>query len=138
VFCSTAVARDQIFSEPRKEFSRKVRTLTGNYQLFKLAPWMLTPANPILFRFLSHKVLRLAVPLLLVLLVIAAACAPGTFYKLALVAQLVFYGLAALGWLRPPARRFRLVAIAETFTMLNVAAAFALFNFATGRRKVWV
>jgi cellulose synthase/poly-beta-1,6-N-acetylglucosamine synthase-like glycosyltransferase len=138
VFCSTAVARDQVFSESRKEFSRKVRTLTGNYQLFKLAPWLLTARNPILFRFLSHKVLRLAVPLLLVLLVISAACAAGSFYKLALVAQLIFYGLAALGWLSPPARRFRLVAIAETFTMLNVAAAFALYNFATGRRKVWV
>lgn len=138
VFCSSAIAHDRIFVEPRKEFRRKVRTLTGNYQLFKLAPWLLTPRNPILFRFLSHKVLRLAVPILLIVLVVAAACAPGAFYKIALVAQLLFYGLAALGWLSPPARRFRLVAIAETFTMLNVAAIFALYNFATGRRKVWV
>lgn len=138
VFCSTAIARDQIFVEPRKEFSRKVRTLTGNYQLFKLEPWLLTRKNPILFRFLSHKILRLAVPLLLVVLVISSAAVPGGFYEAALVVQLVFYGLAALGWLIPPARRFRLVAIAETFTMLNVAAMFALFNFATGRSKVWV
>lgn len=138
VFSSTAIARDKVFSESRKEFSRKVRTLTGNYQLFRLAPWLLTPSNPILFRFLSHKVLRLAVPLLLLLLIVSAACANGAFYKAALGGQLIFYGLAALGWLSPPARKFRPVAVAETFTMLNVAAIFALYNFVTGRSNVWV
>ena len=138
VFCSTAVAHDRIFPEPGKEFSRRVRTLTGNYQLFKIAPWLLTPVNPILFRFISHKVLRLAVPLLLAVLLVSAALAPGAFYKAALGVQLIFYGLAALGWLSPPTRKFRLVATAETFTMLNVAAIFAFYNFATGREKVWV
>ena len=50
-----------------KEFARKVsRTLTGNYQLLRLAPWLISPANPLLFRFISHKLLRLLVPLLLV------------------------------------------------------------------------
>lgn len=138
VFCSTAIARDRIFPEPGKEFKRRVRTLTGNYQLFKIAPWLLTPSNPIFFRFVSHKVLRLVVPLLLVLLLISSACAHGAFYKAAFAAQLLFYGLAALGWLSPPTRRFRLVATAETFTMLNIAAVFAFYNFATGRKRVWV
>lgn len=138
IFQPEARARDRIFNEPGKEFARKVRTLTGNYQLLQLAPWLITPSNPLLFRFVSHKLMRLASPLFLVLLIVSAACARGAFYKGALVAELLFYGLAALGWLSPPARKFRLVAIAETFTMLNVAAVFALYNFATGRRKVWV
>ncbi len=47
VFQPSAIARDQIFSENGKEFSRKVRTLTGNYQLLRLAPWMLSPSNPL-------------------------------------------------------------------------------------------
>ena len=37
-----------------KEFHRKVRTLAGNFQLFQLAPWTLTPRNPVLFQLVSH------------------------------------------------------------------------------------
>src|SRR5207247_9241227 len=36
-----------------REFARKVRTLSGNYQLLQLAPWMLTSANPVRFEFVS-------------------------------------------------------------------------------------
>ncbi|MCL2659600.1 MAG: glycosyltransferase family 2 protein, partial [Acidobacteriaceae bacterium] len=51
IFQSAAIARDQLFQEKGKEFSRKVRTLTGNYQLLRLSPWILSQANPLLFRF---------------------------------------------------------------------------------------
>jgi len=44
------------------EFHRKVRTLAGNFQLFQLAPWTLTPQNRVLFQLLSHKAARLVVP----------------------------------------------------------------------------
>ena len=71
VFQPSAIARDRLFNEKGKEFSRKVRTLTGNYQLLRLAPWLLSPSNPLLFRFISHKLLRLLVP------VSAAADADG-------------------------------------------------------------
>ncbi len=138
VFQPTAVARDRIFSEPRKEFSRKVRTLTGNYQLVRLAPWLLSPANPLLFRFISHKLLRLVVPLLLVLMLVSSATVGGLFYKTVFGLQLVFYIAAAVGTLIPSMKRFRPVAIANTFVMLNVAAAFAFHNFVAGREKVWV
>ena len=138
IFQPAAMAHDRIFNEPGKEFARKVRTLTGNYQLLQLAPWLITASNPLFFRFVSHKLMRLALPVFLLVLIVSAACAQGEFYRVALVGQLLFYGLAALGWLSPPARKFRPVAIAETFTMLNVAALVALYDFATGRRKVWI
>ncbi len=54
LFCEAAIARDRIFRQRGKEFGRKVRTLTGNYQLLRLAPWLLTAGNPLLFRFISH------------------------------------------------------------------------------------
>lgn len=138
LFQPKAVARDRIFSKPGKEFGRKVRTLTGNYQLIMLAPWLLSPKNPLLFRLISHKLLRLTIPLLLLLLLVSSAAVHGTLYRAALMAQLVFYGLAAIGWWRPSARRFRPVAVAETFTMLNLAAAMAFYNFVAGRKDVWV
>ena len=138
IFQPTAIARDRIFHQPGKEFARKVRTLTGNYQLLQVAPWLLSRRNPLLFRFISHKLLRLAVPFLLVLALVSAALAHGVFYKVCFAAQMLFYALAALGWLGPFSRRFRPVAIAQTFTMLNVAAALAFVNFAVGRKRVWV
>ena len=136
LFHSGAIARDRIFPDPGKEFSRKVRTLTGNYQLLRLAPWLLTLSNPLLLRLISHKLLRLAVPLLLVLLLIASAAAQGSFYCAALVLQVMFYAAALLGTVAPAARRQRFIAIAYTFTMLNVAAAAAFYNF-LGRRARW-
>jgi cellulose synthase/poly-beta-1,6-N-acetylglucosamine synthase-like glycosyltransferase len=138
IFQPLAIARDQLFNEKGREFSRKVRTLTGNYQLLRLAPWLLSPANPLLFRFVSHKLLRLLVPLLLILMLVASAMSIGPFFKAVFWLQTLFYILATLGTLSPSTRRFKPVAIANTFVMLNAAAALAFYNFVTGRNRVWV
>src|ERR1700733_8210623 len=82
VFQPTAIARDRLFSEKGKEFSRKVRTLTGNYQLLLLAPWLISPKNPLLFRFFSHKVLRLLVPMLMVAMLAACLVTGGQLYHI--------------------------------------------------------
>jgi biofilm PGA synthesis N-glycosyltransferase PgaC len=138
VFQPSAVARDRVFSEKGKEFSRKVRTLTGNYQLLRLCPWLLTRENPILFRFISHKLLRLVVPLLLLLMLLASAVAGGPFYRAIFWLQVLLYALAVSGTVLPMTKRFKPVAIASTFVMLNVAAALAFYNFVLGRNKVWL
>ena len=135
LFHPGAIARDHIFQDTGKEFSRKVRTLTGNYQLLRLAPWLLSAGNPLLFRLISHKLLRLAVPLLLLLLFVTSAIAAGPFYKLAFTAQILFYAMALLGYLAPATRAQKAVSVAYTFTMLNVAAAYAFYNFLGGRTR---
>jgi biofilm PGA synthesis N-glycosyltransferase PgaC len=137
IFLPSAIARDRIFSEPGKEFSRKVRTLTGNYQLLQLAPWMLSPGNPLLFRFVSHKLLRLLIPLLLLLMLLSSAVIGQGFYEMIFVLQLVFYVCAGLGALIPYTKRLKPVAIANTFVMLNVAAALAFYKFIARRKNVW-
>ena len=38
----------------------------------------------------------------------------------------------------PSARKFKPVGIANTFVMLNAAAALAFYNFVAGRNSVWV
>ncbi len=133
LFHAAAVARDRIFVQRGKEFQRKVRTLTGNYQLLRLAPWLLTLQNPLLWRLISHKLLRLAVPLFLLLLLVSSALDPGALYRVALSLQLLLYGLALLGAANTRSRAWRPVSIAYTFVMLNVAAACALYNFLGGR-----
>ena len=138
VFLPSAVARDRLFAERGKEFSRKVRTLTGNYQLLRLAPWILSPSNPLLFRFFSHKLARLVVPLCLVVMLASSAVAGGPLYRGLFLLQVAVYLLAALGLVAPRAQRFKPVGIAQTFVMLNVAAALAFYNFVAGRNRVWI
>ncbi len=148
LFEPRALASDRIFPERGKEFSRKVRTLTGNYQLLQLAPWLLVPSsvssksrsntgNPLLFRFISHKLLRLAIPALLLVLLLTSAFAGGWFFHTVFALQVVFYLLAAAGSLLPLTKRLKPVGIAHTFVLLNAAAAVALYNFLTGRDHVW-
>jgi hypothetical protein len=138
IFRPAAIARDRIFSEKGKEFSRKVRTLTGNYQLIRLAPWLLSAKNPLLFRFISHKLLRLVVPFLLLIMLLGAGMAPGALYRSLFWIQVLFYALAAMGILIPSARKIKPVAMANTFVMLNVAAGVAFYNFVSGKNRVWV
>ncbi len=138
VFEPNAIARDRLFIQKGKEFSRKVRTMTGNYQLLRMAPWLLSFRNPILFRFISHKLLRLLVPFLLVVMLLASFLANGLLYRAAFYLQVFFYLLAALGSLLPQIRGFKPVAIASTFVMLNAAAALAFYNFVSGRKEVWI
>jgi hypothetical protein len=146
------------WSAREREFQRKVRTLAGNYQLVKLAPWLLTWQNPVLIKFFSHKLLRLASPFLLLAVLLASMALPGLPYRLALWLNLAFYLLAALGlqmqssskvsaedgtkvehqnsttgdWLRRAANA------AFTFVMLNTAALVALGYFVGRKRGVWI
>jgi hypothetical protein len=125
-----------------KEFKRKVRTLTGNYQLLQIAPWVLSGANPLLFRFISHKLLRLAVPFALAALLVASAFVPGALYRAALILQLAFYALSLFAlWNQALSNRLgplmRVANAALALIVLNTAAVVAFGNFVTGRKEVW-
>jgi cellulose synthase/poly-beta-1,6-N-acetylglucosamine synthase-like glycosyltransferase len=121
-----------------REFSRKVRTLSGNYQLLQLLPWLMSSGNPLRLEFISHKLLRLVVPFALAAVLLASIVLPGPVYRSALMLQLVFYGLSLLAGLRlirgPLAR---LSDAAFTFVVLNGAAVVAFANFVAGRKAVW-
>ena len=121
------------------EFTRKVRTLSGNYQLLQLAPWLLTSANPLRFQFVSHKLLRLVVPFALLATLLASLLTPGVFYGGVAIVQLTFYALSLIG-LAHVLRRGPLARVADaarTFVLLNAAAAVAFANFAAGRKAAW-
>ncbi len=122
-----------------REFSRKVRTLSGNYQLLQLAPWLLTAKNPMRFEFVSHKLLRLAVPFALAVLLGASLWVNTPFYRAALILQLVFYAMSVMSLSRmvTGGGLARFADVAGTFVLLNGAAVVALANFVAGRRAVW-
>jgi poly-beta-1,6-N-acetyl-D-glucosamine synthase len=123
----------------RREFARKVRTLSGNYQLMQLAPWVLSAENRLRFRFVSHKLLRLGVPFALAAILLASFSLSGPLYRVALVIQLAFYGLGlmAIAHLPKPGVMGPAADAAGTFLLLNTAAAVAFANFAAGRKIAW-
>ena len=139
VFDARARAWDSPDLGESREFSRKVRTLSGNYQLLQLAPWLLSSENAIRFEFVSHKLSRLAVPFALLALLIASMFLPQPLYRAALGAQLAFYALslAALAGVKIGPLS-RIADPARTFVVLNSAALVAFINFVTGRKAVWV
>ena len=139
IFDARARAWDSPDLGEGREFSRKVRTLSGNYQLLQLAPWLMSSENAIRFEFITHKLSRLAVPFALLALLIASLFLPQPFYRAALGVQLAFYtlSLAALAGVKIGP----LSAIADparTFVVLNSAAMVAFINFVTGRKAIWV
>lgn len=123
----------------KHEFHRKVRTLAGNFQLFQLAPWTLTPRNRVFFQLVSHKVLRLIAPYLFILLLISSVilAVRSPFY--AAFAALQILGLsAAIAGLRfriPYLHRF--VAPVSALLVLNGAAVFGLYKFLFTHGPLW-
>lgn len=72
-FAEEAVAVEGRRFAPEDEFRRKTRTLTGVLQLCAWLPAVLNPLrNPLWLQFVSHKLLRLTTPYLLLLLLVAA------------------------------------------------------------------
>lgn len=138
VFDSRARAWDRPDLGSQREFARKVRTLTGNYQLLQLAPWLLRKENPLRFEFVSHKLMRLVVPFALLAILLASCFVPTAFYRWALGLQLAFYGFGLLGWagwkLGPLSR---LADPACTFMVLNTAALVAFVNIFSGQKVEW-
>jgi biofilm PGA synthesis N-glycosyltransferase PgaC len=131
---SRAIVWDSEAASEIYEFRRKVRTLTGNYQLLVFLPRLLLP-NRLGFQFFSHKTTRLLAPLFLALCLISSALLPGAFYRAAALAQAVFYGVAALGAISP--RLPGPLRIPHAFVVLNAAAVAALLNFLRGKTNVW-
>jgi biofilm PGA synthesis N-glycosyltransferase PgaC len=121
------------------EFNRKVRTLAGNYQLFRLAPRLLTPGNRVFFQLVSHKLMRLIVPFLLVLILLssgALSLRSHGYAGLALAQALVWItALLSLRFRLPLLHRF--AAPAGALLVLNAAAVMGLYRFLVTRGPLW-
>src|SRR5262249_22953563 len=73
VYEENARAFDRVSASACREFSRKVRTLLGNYQLCQSMPRLISPSHRLFVQFYSHKLLRLAAPLLMLVLLASNA-----------------------------------------------------------------
>ncbi len=131
VLDSQARVYDKWPEQVKHEFHRKVRTLAGNFQLFQLAPWTLTPQNRVLFQLVSHKILRLIVPYLFILLVISSLILGlrSTPYAAFATLQIAFWSAAIAGLRYRIPFLHRIAAPASALLVLNAAAICALYKF---------
>jgi len=139
VFETGAVAWDDAACTLSSESIRKRRTIAGAAQLAIRHPrWLLPWCNPIWFEYVSHKILRLTSPLLL-LLVMATNIMLLTEPVYAVLGTLhaVFYGTALAGWIcQRTGRPSLLFGVQLMFLTLNVTTALALWDAARGRFRV--
>lgn len=131
-FCGGAHAFDVPSEDPRAEQRRKIRTLTGNWQLLQMEPWLISPMrNRIWWQYFSHKVLRLVAPLFLVLLLISSAvlAQSSSLFAAALIAQLAFYFLPMVGAVLRPGRIKSILVAPMAFLFLNWFAVRGFWDF---------
>lgn len=147
VFDDRAKAFDEVAQTPLEEHRRKVRTLYGNYQIFRRMPEMFNPwVSPIAWQLFSHKFLRLMMPFVLIgIFILNTAFLSISLYRIVFILQCVFYAMAILGCLvnRREGRYGlsslgRLCSIPQMFCLLNFSAVSGLVRYTfTGQKVTW-
>ncbi|WP_199099447.1 glycosyltransferase [Dyella sp. ASV21] len=138
IFEPRALAWDRLEQRAEEDRPRRVYYAAGHYQLSRLAPWLLSPQNnPVWLRFVSHKLLRLATPWLLLGMALASLLLARRHVLCTATVALLVAGacLVAAGRLSPALTRWLPVRLAATFFYLNLSSAQALVTFAR-RREV--
>ena len=140
IFLRAARAFDFASPTASHEFARKVRTLAGNFQAVAMEPRLLDPrVNPVLFQFVSHKLMRLVVPYFCLSAWVASAMLDQPAYRALFFAQTIFYGIGLLN-LTPlkSARLSSLSRVSWTFMVMNAAAVAGLWMYLTrAEHEIW-
>ena len=124
------------------ETVRRQRITAGRFQLLftpNLWPWR----DPLmLFLYWSHKFLRLLLGFIMIAalignLIVILGNQPPIFFQLTAIVQLLFYGLAAVGyWLEQRGQKRKLPALAYYITSGNLATVGGLTRYLSGRQTV--
>jgi poly-beta-1,6-N-acetyl-D-glucosamine synthase len=139
IFEAGARAHDLIATTPKEDFTRKTRTIAGTFQLFARERWILNPARSrIWFQALSHKALRLMIPALHVVMLLAnLALIDFWLYRALLVGQGMFYTAALVGYVQTrSARRHIIFTVPFTMCLLGWATIVGLGRFVARRQRV--
>ncbi len=138
LFEPEARAYDGASVSTRQEYVRKVRTIAGTFQLLVREAWVFDPfRNAVWFETISHKALRLTMPILqLFVLITNFGLASGPpVYRWMLAAQVVFYVAALEAYLHRQTRRpVFLLTVPYTICLLSWATIVGFVLFITHRQ----
>lgn len=137
VFAPDAVCYEHTNRKTNDELRMRVRVISQTFTDLWRNRDMLNPLKSGFFaiELISHKLLRYAVPFILLALFIATVVLTGSsvFYDSALAVQILFYTLALAGWLMELAgRRLTLLAMPLYFVLANLASVVAFYKFLRG------
>lgn len=135
VYEPDAVSTELASTRLEDDFRVKVRMIAGGFQTVQ-RHWraLVPPRSAFAWAFLSHKLLRWLVPLLLLAFFMASVALSGTPTGALLCAtQVLFYGAALLGWQARGRRRLpRWQYVPLYFSLMNLAALLGLRRFLAG------
>ncbi|MBV9241750.1 MAG: glycosyltransferase family 2 protein [Acidobacteria bacterium] len=139
IFEPSAICYEQTNRHARDEMRMRVRVISQTFTDLWRNRDMMNPLTSGFFalELVSHKLLRYAVPLLLIgLLASSVLLDPfSPFYAIAMVLQAGFYGMAIFAWLLERAgKRLTLLAMPLYFVLANLASVIAFYKFLRGER----
>jgi cellulose synthase/poly-beta-1,6-N-acetylglucosamine synthase-like glycosyltransferase len=142
ITCPDVIGIYSDVKDPALEYRRKIRTVVRGMTAITRHPQVLNPLRMGLFAFQiwSHKIMRWGVPwfMLFFAILTLVLADEGFVYQVALWLQVIFYGVAAIGWLFGNLRKNTAVRIIFFFVQTNLALAYALMSFLAGKRMtVW-
>lgn len=137
VFEDRALAYEETTQSAKQEFSMRVRVVTRGIRGLLSVPDLLMPGKRpwVCFQLWSHKVLRWLVPFFLLVLLagnISLWARPG--YRDFLALQAIFYLLAALTYLVPLQKRWKVLGVPLYFCVLNAAALCSVVEVIRGKK----
>ncbi len=137
IYEPTAVCTEETNRQTDKEMRMRVRVISQTYTDL----WRnITIMNPFLYGFfavelISHKVMRYAVPLFLVIALVSSTILAfsSNFFALIFVAECAFYLAAFGGWfLERRGKKVSILAIPLYFLLANMASLIAFYKFMRG------
>lgn len=139
IFDENAIAYDIVSTDTGQEWMRKVRTLSGNWQLLFDHAYLLNPfKNKMVLQFVSHKILRLLVPFLLLLVLALSFMLVEQGYFWFFVLQMVVYIVVLLSALFPAVRKGGMINLLYFFAVLNAAVVVSFYKVAIRRQtNLW-
>ncbi|MEP6902698.1 MAG: glycosyltransferase, partial [Actinomycetota bacterium] len=139
IYEPNAICTEETNRQTDKEMKMRVRVISQTFTDLWRNRQMLNPWRSGFYaiELISHKVLRYAVPLFLLLIFVSAAVLMrySPLFEMIFLLQIAFYLLAALGWLiEKMSGNLGLFAIPHYFVLANLASVFGFYKFLRGER----
>lgn len=147
VYEPKAFAIETASENVKEELKRKIRIAAGGMQAIFRLKSLLNPFKfPVLcFQYISHRVLRWTITPLLLIVVFAinsylVTQKEGGIYSALLYLQIIFYGLALMGWfLEKKQLKMKATFIPYYFCIMNYAVIMGMIKFFQNRQSaIWI